>query len=76
MPESQIMAPDLTPVCPFCGETMTLHPSGNFYECPNWFTGRRCAQVADVSGGKTFPRIAPPSGAPHVRPAVLNPEDL
>lgn len=36
---------EYVPYCPTCELEMTLHPNGNFYECPNHFTETRCGQT-------------------------------
>jgi hypothetical protein len=43
----EIRTPEPTwhPFCPVHKEPMTLHPNGNFYECPRHFGPGRCDEV-------------------------------
>lgn len=37
------------PRCPVHDEVMTLHPNGNFYECPKRFEPERCFAVVPAT---------------------------
>ena len=59
------------PRCLLCLAVMTMHPNGNFWECPNHFTGHRPARC-DYTVLPAAPVVAPDAAAGY---AVVLSED-